>query len=292
MSYVATLISSTPFMTPTMLTQMLAVLEENQQFPSKLDWLVPQRVVDLWFNESPSDTVISFARDLCEQHSTDLVLQPAHQRNYRMLISDMDSTMITVECVDELADYMGKKDEVARITERAMNGELDFASALTERVALLKGLPVSSLQSCFDERVKYMPGAKALLDCMKRQGAYCLLVSGGFDFFTERVAKELGFDDHLANRLEMENDQLTGRVIPPISGREAKLAALQKYSDERGIRPEEIIAVGDGANDLQMLLAAGLGVAYHAKSTVRHQAKHAIDYNDLSALIYAQGLSY
>jgi phosphoserine phosphatase len=292
MAYVATLIPSTPFMVPTMLTQLLAVLEERGQFPAKLDWLVPQRVVDLWFRDHPAEDSLNFARELCEQHATDMVLQAAEHRTYRMLISDMDSTMITVECIDELADFVGKKAEVAQITERAMNGELDFASALTERVALLKGLPVASLQKCFDERVTFTSGAKALVDCMKRQGAYCLLISGGFDFFTARVAEKLGFDAHLGNTLEIENSQLTGRVIPPISGKEAKLAALQHHAAERGIRPEEIMAVGDGANDLQMLLAAGFGVAYRAKPTVRRQAKHAIDYNDLSALIYAQGLTF
>lgn len=291
MTYVATLIPKGPYLIPTMLTQLLAVLEEHQQFPSKLDWLVPQRVVDMWFSQAPGEAVISYARELCDQHQTDMILQPS-PRHYRMLISDMDSTMITIECIDELADYVGKKAEVAQITERAMNDELNFATALTSRVALLQGMPVSTLQACFDERVRYMPGAKALVDCMKRQGAYCLLISGGFDFFTSRVAEALGFDDHTSNTLEIENGHLTGKVVPPILGREAKLATLQKVAHERGIKPHEIIAIGDGANDLQMLLAAGLGVAYHAKPTVRRQAKHAIDYNDLTALIYAQGLSY
>lgn len=223
----------------------------------------------------------------------DYIIQPVETKQTRckkLLISDMDSTMITVECIDELADFVGKKAEVAAITERAMNGELDFEAALTERVALLKGLPESVLQTCYDERVRMMPGARSLVQGMREKGARCVLVSGGFTFFTSRVAEALGFHEHYANELEIENGVLTGRVVPPILGSQAKLATLQAKVKELGITPEDVLAVGDGANDLPMLLAAGLGVAYHAKPSVQAQAQHHVNHGDLSVLAWAEGI--
>ena len=198
--------------------------------------------------------------------------------------------MITVECIDELADFVGKKSEVASITEKAMNGELNFEAALTQRVALLHGLPVTVLQQCYDERVKLMPGAKALLAAMRIHGAHAILVSGGFTFFSSRVRDALGFHEDYSNFLEAENEMLTGRVIPPILGKEAKLATLHSACKKLGITADDVLAIGDGANDLPMLLAAGMGVAYHAKPVVRAQTKARINHCDLSALIYAQGL--
>lgn len=222
-------------------------------------------------------------------HGVDCIVQPTAHRRKKLLICDMDSTMITVECIDELADFVGKKAEVAKITERAMNGELDFAQALTERVALLKGLPESTLQRCYDERVKLMPGAKELVAFMKAAGAHAVLVSGGFTFFTSRVREALGMDEDFSNTLEIEGGLLTGRVVPPILSKEAKLATLQRKIQQLGITADDVLAIGDGANDLPMLLAAGLGVAYHAKPVVQAQAKHRINHCDLSALIYVQG---
>lgn len=279
-------------MPPTVLSELLAVLEDKNQFPAKLDWLVPGRVVDVWFSGMLPTETQQFMYEFAERNSVDIFIQLANRRQFKLLISDMDSTMITVECIDELADYVGKKTEVSKITERAMNGELDFVEALTERVALLKGLSMSDLEACFNDRVTFMPGAKELVACMRRQGATCVLISGGFEFFTSRVAAALGFHAEHANQLELVDGVLTGRVLPPVLGKEAKLAALQKYVAELGIKPEEVMAVGDGANDLQMLLAAGFGVAYHAKPTVKRQAKHALEYTDLSSLIYAQGLTF
>lgn len=233
------------------------------------------------------------AQEIIARHTggkqIDWIVQPIETRRKKLLITDMDSTMITGECIDELADFVGKKAEVAAITERAMNGELDFAEALTERVALLRGLPEAVLQQCYDERVKMMPGGRELVARMRAEGAQCVLVSGGFTFFTQRVAAELGFHEHYANVLEVQDGKLTGRVVPPILGKEAKLAVLQRKVAELGITPEDVLAVGDGANDLPMLLAAGLGVAYHAKPVVQAQAKHRINHCDLSALLYAQG---
>ncbi len=221
----------------------------------------------------------------------DCVMQPLANRAKKLLISDMDSTMIEQECIDELADCVGLKPKVSAITERAMNGELDFPSALRERVGLLSGLPVSSLEEVFAERITFMPGARTLLKTMKSRGAHCVLVSGGFTFFTSRVASALGFDDDAANVLHISRDKLTGTVAEPILGKEAKLATLQKICRTRSIAVAETLAVGDGANDLPMLMAAGLGVAYHAKPVVGAQAHAAIRFNDLSALLYLQGIA-
>ena len=228
-------------------------------------------------------------QSLTSNPTFDTIVQPYPTSPKKLLICDMDSTMITCECIDELADFVGKKSEVATITERAMNGELDFAAALTERVLLLKGLPESTLQHCYDERVKMTSGAKELVQTMRRNGIHCVLVSGGFTFFTARVATELGFHEHYANMLEIENGALTGRVILPILGKEAKLSQLETQCKKLGIGEDEVLAIGDGANDLPMLLAAGLGVAYHAKPVVRAQAKAQINHCDLSALVFLQG---
>ena len=211
-------------------------------------------------------------------------LHPAPPK--KLLISDMDSTMIEQECIDELADFVGKKAHVANITERAMNGELVFEDALRERVALLAGLPVEKLQQCFDERITMMGGAKELVAAFKKQGGKCVLVSGGFTFFTERVAKMLGFDEHYANVLEIANGKLTGKVAEPILGKEAKLAELHRQCKMLGCTPENVIAIGDGANDLPMLKAAGLGIAYHAKPSVQAQVSARINFGDLSSVIH------
>lgn len=249
-------------------------------------WLVPGQVCVM---ESVREWPAELAA-LCEAQGVDVIYSKGLKTPFKLLISDMDSTMITVECIDELADFVGKKAEVSVITERAMNGELDFEAALTERVRLLKGLPEATLAQCYDERVRMMPGAKALVQGMRAAGAYCLLVSGGFTYFTRRVAEELGFHAERANVLLTENGVLTGEVQLPILGKEAKLAALQETCAALGIQPEEVLAVGDGANDLPMLLAAGMGVAYHAKPAVQAKAQHRINHCDLRALLWAQGL--
>lgn len=208
----------------------------------------------------------------------------------KLLISDMDSTMIEQECIDELAEFAGVREQVEAVTEKAMRGELDFEGALRERVKLLKGLPESVLQECFDTRITFSKGAKELVQGMKAQGAYAVLVSGGFTFFTERVAEALGFDAHYANTLEVKDGVLTGEVVPPILGAEAKLTTLQHVCLERGIAPADVLAIGDGANDLPMLQAAGLGVAYRAKPIVREAVAARLDKADLSLLLKAQGI--
>jgi len=252
---------------------------------AKTQWLKEGVACDLYIDAPAA----AYIQEILRDHPYDGVVQPVANRVKKLIISDMDSTMITVECIDELADFVGKKSEVSIITERAMNGELDFESALRERVALLKGLPESVLQQCYDERVKMMPGAKELVQAARRIGAHCVLVSGGFTFFTARVAAELGFHEHYSNTLIVKDGQLTGEVASPILGKEAKLQTLEDTCKKLGITPDDVLAIGDGANDLPMLLAAGLGVAYHAKPVVRAQAKAQINHCDLSALIYTQG---
>lgn len=258
---------------------------------SRSQWLKEGQVFDIYIDNSipsPSSLNVSISGILVEK-PVDYIIQPVEYRRKKLLISDMDSTMITVECIDELADFVGKKSEVAQITERAMNGELNFEAALTERVALLKGLPEATLQQCYDERVTMMPGAKELVQTMRDNSAYCVLVSGGFTFFTSRVREVLGFHEDHSNQLEVQDGLLTGRVILPILGKEAKLATLQATCAKLGISTNDVLAVGDGANDLPMLLAAGMGVAYHAKPSVQVQAQHRITHCDLGALIYSQG---
>jgi phosphoserine phosphatase len=222
--------------------------------------------------------------------AADVVIQPAEGRRKKLLVADMDSTIIGQECIDELADLAGKRAEISAITDRAMRGELDFESALLERVAMLEGLPERALAETFLERVKLNPGARTLVATMKKAGATTALVSGGFTYFTARVASAAGFDAHQANVLLVKNGVLTGDVERPILGRAAKEEALVRIAREKGLAPEATLAVGDGANDLSMLKRAGLGVAYHAKPAVAAAASARIDHGDLTALLYLQGI--
>lgn len=219
----------------------------------------------------------------------DLVVQPANGRKKRLLIADMDSTMIQQECIDELADEAGVGAHVADITARAMNGELDFDAALRERVGLLKGLPEKVIGQVIRDRITLMPGGPQLLATMKANGAYAALVSGGFTAFTAQIAGVLGFDENRANTLLIENGQLTGQVADPILGKAAKVQALEEISARLGMTPADALAVGDGANDLGMLGLAGTGVALHAKPSVQAQCDIRINHGDLTALLYLQG---
>ena len=219
----------------------------------------------------------------------DWCLQPLEGRKKRLLVADMDSTIINVECLDELADFAGLKAEISAITERAMRGELAFEGALRERVAMLKGLAVTALQQAYDERVRLNPGARTLVQTMRGHGGRCVLVSGGFSFFTGRVAQAAGFHAHHANTLEDADGALTGRVGEPILGREAKLATLKQEAALIGAPLSATLAVGDGANDLAMIEAAGLGVAYRAKPVVAAQADARVEHTDLTALLFFQG---
>lgn len=219
----------------------------------------------------------------------DLVIQEAEARRKKLLLADMDSTMIGQECIDELAAEVGLKDKVAAITARAMNGEIAFEPALRERVALLKGLPLSVVDEVIAKRITLTPGGPELIATMIAKGYYTALVSGGFTVFTSRIAAVLGFHENRANILIEENGLLTGHVAEPILGKQAKVDALNEICDKLGISTEEAIAVGDGANDLGMLHLAGSGVALHAKPSVAAEAKMRIDHGDLTALLYIQG---
>lgn len=221
----------------------------------------------------------------------DVVVQPAEARAKALLVADMDSTMITVECIDELADYAGIKPRIAAITEAAMRGDLDFEAALSARVALLKGLDDAVIERCLAERVRIMPGAQALVRTMRARGATTILVSGGFTRFAEPVAAQIGFHRAIANRLEIVAGVLTGTVARPIVGADTKLRTLRAATAELDVPPQATLAVGDGANDLAMIAAAGLGIAYRAKPIVAAAADARIDHGDLTALLYAQGIA-
>ena len=252
-------------------------------------WLNPGIAAEFSLAQEP-DNLWQVWADL-QARGIDLAVQTRSGRRKRMLLADMDSTMIGQECIDELADEAGVGAYVADITARAMNGELDFEAALRERVALLKGLDASVIARVLDSRITFTPGGRELIATMKAHGGYAALVSGGFTAFTAHVAQALGFDEHRANTLHIENGQLAGSVAEPILGREAKVAALNEISARLGIGPEDVLAVGDGANDLGMLGRAGSGVALHAKPAVAAQCALRVNHGDLTALLYLQGYS-
>ncbi len=252
-------------------------------------WLAPGIACDIAFSGLDPAAAMAAAAGAIGERPVDYVAQERAGRRKALLLADMDSTIIPVECIDELADFAGLKARVAAITERAMRGELDFPSALRERAAMLRGLDESVLMRCYQERVSLNPGARALVATMRAHGAFTALVSGGFTFFTTRVRAAAGFQYDQANVLDVAAGKLTGRVAEPILDAGAKFAALHRLAAERGEALTATLAVGDGANDLPMIKAAGLGVAYHAKPRVAQAARARIDHGDLTALLYLQG---
>ena len=263
----------------------------NAAEAERIDWLAEGRALEIPFSGDPKDvsTALSDASESLADQRLDLNIVRREGRRKKLLVADMDSTIIGCECIDELADMAGIKTQVAEITERAMRGELEFEDALRGRVALLKGLPLEALARVYAERVRLNPGAKVLIRTMHAHGAHCLLVSGGFTYFTSRVAEEAGFDGQTGNELLDDGKVLTGEVGSPIFGQHGKLEALSSNAKKLGLDLSETLAVGDGANDRSMIEAAGLGVAYHAKPVVAAAADAAINHADLTALLYLQG---
>ena len=250
-------------------------------------WLSPDEAAEFQIPAIP-DTAETARADLSAQ--ADLNILPDGNRAKAILIADMDSTMIEQECIDELAEAAGIGAAIKAITTRAMNGELDFESALIERVAALKDLPLTTVDRVLEEQITLAAGGPVLLATMRARGAHCALVSGGFTSFTGPVADKLGFHEHRANILETDDDRLSGTVARPILGRDAKVSALNAMAAARGVTPADAIAVGDGANDLGMLDAAGMGIALHAKPSVQAQAQLRINHGDLTALLFLQGI--
>ena len=289
MVHVATLISNpaAPALDEPTLRRAAQALPQ----PAEPVWLAPGIAADIPFGATVVDAAAATerVRSALARAPIDVCVQPAHGRRKKLFVADMDSTLIGQECIDELADFVGMKAHVAAITEQAMRGEIAFEPALRERVALLRGLPATVIAQVIAERITLTPGGPTLLATMRLHGAYACLVSGGFTAFTDTIAARIGFDEARANHLEVEDGRLTGTVRPPIVGREAKLAALIELRTQRGLEHTDTLAVGDGANDLAMLLDAGLGVAFHAKPKVAAAARTRIDFGDLTALLYLQG---
>ena len=287
-SLVATLIAhpSQPILTDDVLAMAAGALGQETQRSVLASGIAADLIVP-----SPADAkaVEALLRSALGDRPVDVVVQPLGRRRKRLFLADMDSTMIGQECIDELADYVGLKAEVSRITERAMRGEIAFEPALRERVALLQGLPVGVVDEIIASRITLTPGGPELVRTMRRAGAHTCLVSGGFTLFTGPIGSIIGFDEHRANRLLLSGDTLAGAVEEPILGREAKRSALVELRDRLGLRHEDTLAIGDGANDLAMLGEAGLGVAFRAKPAVAAAAHARVEHGDLTALLYAQG---
>ncbi|UFX47474.1 phosphoserine phosphatase SerB [Bradyrhizobium sp. 41S5] len=296
MSLVATLICNpaSPALDSTIVDAARAVLPS----PGPAQWLFNEVAVDIPFESQNSsgdagrDDIKAIEERLRQARGDlpiDIVVQPRIGRRKKLFLADMDSTMIGQECIDELADFAGLKAHVAAITERAMRGEIEFESALRERVALLKGLPARVVDEVLEKRITPTPGGRALVMTMRAHGAYTCLISGGFTQFTKVVAEKIGFQENRANQLRVADGELTGEVVEPILGRATKLATLVELTESFDLDDIDTLVAGDGANDLGMIQAAGLGVAYHAKPAVAAAAAARIDHGDLTALLYAQG---
>ncbi len=254
------------------------------------DWLADGEACDL-FIDSPLSTaeITRRARDALSGTAIDAVCTSIEGRRKKLLVSDMDSTVIDQECIDELGDAIGVGPRIREITAAVVNGDIGFSDALRQRMVLMKGMERSLLESVYEDRITLKSGARTFVQTMRRHGAFCILVSGGFSFFTRRIADRIGFHDHQGNQLVFEDGKLTGEVLEPILGRSAKQHTVMRLCDEKGLEPSDVLAVGDGANDIKMIEAAGLGVAFHGSDNLKKHASACIDHGDLTALLYIQG---
>ncbi|MBH63760.1 MAG: phosphoserine phosphatase SerB [Alphaproteobacteria bacterium] len=291
MTYVVTLISD-PNITPITSAVIEAVrnaLENAGERTGDPDWLSEGRACDISFGSDVPGDNLRVVRSALNGAVIDAAIQTSDHRRKKLLVADMDSTIIQQECIDEIADFVGCRAEVSAITERAMRGELDFPEAVRARASMFAGLDSDALDRAYYERITLTPGAETLVRVMRDNGAVTALVSGGFTQFTGRVAERAGFDHHHGNELEITSGKLTGRAIEPINGGETKVELLNQYCRELGITPELALAVGDGANDIPMIEAAGLGVSFHGKPRVAAASDAQIQFGDLTALLYLQG---
>ena len=281
MSHILTLVAAHP-QKPLTLEHVRSVSD------SEYMWLSKDKAVDLICTEKPSFTEIQNWRERFMEEEIDVFCTPTENRRKKLLLADMDSTIVTGETLDDLAAFAGLKEKIAAITTEAMNGQLDFHEALEKRVQLLKDLPTSALKQALAE-TQISPGAETLIKTMRTHGATCILISGGFTFFTAAIAAQLGFDAHHGNQLEIKEDKLTGRVILPIEDKDSKLNYLNHYAAKKDVQSLQALAIGDGANDLPMLSAAGLGIGYRPKPIVKTSIENIILHGDLSTALYVQG---
>ena len=254
------------------------------------DWLAEGEACDLFVDSLLSAAAIAEqARDALSGAAIDTVCTSIEGRRKKLLISDMDSTVIDQECIDELGDALGVGSQIREITAAVVNGDISFSDALRKRLALMIGMDRRLLKSVYEERISLKEGARTLVQTMRHHGAFCILVSGGFSYFTRRIAERIGFHGHQGNELAFEDGKLTGEALEPILGRSAKLDTLRSLCDEKGLKSSDVLALGDGANDIKMIEAAGLGVAFHASESLKKHANACIDHGDLTALLYIQG---
>ncbi len=265
-------------------------VRQHMAVSGNLVWLAENEACDLFFDSPLAEVKLAEqARDALSGKPIDAVCTPVTGRRKKLLISDMDSTIIDQECIDELGDAYGVGTRIREITTNVVEGRISFSDALRQRMVLMKGLDYSQLEKVYEDRISLKEGARTLVQTMRQNGAYCILVSGGFSFFTQRIAERIGFHDHQANELVFENGRLTGEVHEPILGRRAKLETLNRLCDKHKLKPCDVLAVGDGANDIKMIEAAGRGVAFHGACALKKQANARIDHGDLTALLYIQG---
>ncbi len=293
MTHVLTLVSSLPHkpVTEKHFKEIAGIVDfYNISFSSKLVWLKKNKAAEVGLSGGAQNSLINHLRETLADDHIDFFVTKNDKRQKKLILADMDSTIASTETLDELADYAGIKDKISEITARAMNGELDFHQALNERVGLLEGLKTTALTATLKE-TKLNPGAETFVSTMRSNGAVCVLVSGGFTFFTSAIGNQCGFNYNHGNTLEIKNEALTGKVIPPILDKFAKVTFLEQYIEDLELTPQDCLTIGDGANDLPMLKMADLGIGYRPKDAVKEEIGNCILYGDLTTALYAQGIT-